>query len=287
MKRLVLLGGITGLLAACASPPQSNYQLEQASSAVQALSANPMAQQAASNDLDQARVSLNQAETAFQLKRPPQEVNQLAYLALRHAQAGEARVAEARARQEIAQGQNVRQQILLQAQAREAAQAEKEAASARNSAAAAQSQLASARREIQDLQTKQTDRGLVMTLSDVLFDTGSATLKAGAQRDLDQLAQALRDNPNTRVRIEGYTDSVGSAAYNQELSQERANAVADALRMRGVPQDQYETEGLGEGYPVASNDTPAGRQQNRRVEIVFSDESGRFAQGAMARGSLR
>jgi len=279
VNKLIIVTGLAATLAACASAPQRNDQLEQARAQVQSFTADPMAQQAASNDVDQARTSLNQAESAFREKRPPEEVNQLAYLALRHAQAGEARISEARARQEVAKAQQERNQIQLQAREREAEQAKAEAATARNTAQAAQTELANARQELNDLQAKKTDRGMVMTLSDVLFDTGKATLKPGAGRDLDRLAQALKDNPDTRVKIEGYTDSVGSATYNQGLSERRAQAVADALQMRGVPADHYQVEGLGEEYPVASNNTPAGRQQNRRVEIVFSDNAGRFAEG--------
>jgi outer membrane protein OmpA-like peptidoglycan-associated protein len=287
VKKLIITIGAAAVLSACASAPQRNDQLEQARAQVQTLAADPMAQQAAGSDLDQARTSLNQADSAFQQKRPPQQVNQLAYLALRHAQAGEARVSEARARQQIAKAQEDRNRIQLQAREHETEAAKAEAATARNTAAAAQSELASARQELSDLQAKQTDRGLVMTLSDVLFDTGKATLKAGATRDLDRLAHALKDNPNTRVKIEGYTDSVGSDSYNQELSQRRAQAVADALQSRGVPADRYQIEGLGKEFPVATNDTPAGRQQNRRVEIVFSDDAGRFAQGETAHTNRR
>ncbi len=287
MKKLITVIGVAGVLSACASAPQRNDQLEQARAEVQTLSADPMAQQAAASDLDQARTSLNQADSAFQQKRPPEQVNQLAYLALRHAQAGEARISEARARQQIAKAQEDRNRIQLQAREREAESAKAEAATARNTAAAAQSELANARQELNDLQAKKTDRGMVMTLSDVLFDTGKSTLKPGATRDLDRLAQALKDNQNTRVKIEGYTDSVGSDSYNQELSQRRAQAVADALQSRGVPADRYEVEGLGKEYPVATNDTPAGRQQNRRVEIVFSDDAGRFAAGETAHTNRR
>ena len=287
MKKLITVIGVAGVLSACASAPQRNDQLEQARAEVQTLSADPMAQQAASSDLDQARASLNQADSAFQQKRPPEQVNQLAYLALRHAQAGEARISEARARQQVAKAQEERNRIQLQAREREAESAKAEAATARNTAAAAQSELANARQELNDLQAKQTDRGMVMTLSDVLFDTGKATLKPGATRDLDRLAQALKDNSNTKVKIEGYTDSVGSDSYNQQLSERRAQAVADALQMRGVPADRYQVEGLGKEYLVATNDTPAGRQQNRRVEIVFSDDAGRFAEGETAHTNRR
>jgi len=287
VKKVITVTGLALVLAACASAPQRNDQLEQARAEVQTLTADPLAQQAASSDVEQARASLNQADGAFQQKRPTEEVNQLAYLALRHAQAGEARIGEARARQQIAKAQEDRNHILLQAREREAQQAKSEAETARNTAAATQSELASARQELSNLQAKQTDRGMVMTLSDVLFDTGRATLKAGADRDLDRLAQALKDNQNTRLKIEGYTDSVGSDSYNQQLSERRAQAVADALSRRGVPADRYQVEGLGKEYPVATNSTPAGRQQNRRVEIVFSDASGRFAQGETVHSSSR
>jgi len=286
-KKLITVIGVAGVLSACASTPQRNDQLEQARAEVQTLAANPMAQQAANSDLEQARTSLNQADSAFQQKKPPEQVNHLAYLALRHAQAGEARVAEAAARQQVAKAQEERNRIQLQARERETQAAKAEAATARNTAAAAQSELANARQELNDLQAKQTDRGMVMTLSDVLFDTGKATLKPGATRDLDRLATALKDNPSTRVKIEGYTDSVGSDSYNQELSERRARAVADALQSRGVPADRYQIEGLGKEFPVATNDTPAGRQQNRRVEIVFSDDAGRFAEGETAHTNRR
>ena len=221
----------------------------------------------------------------FNRRCQPEEVDHLAYLALRHAQAGEARVAEARARQQIAQAQDERTRVQLAERERETQNARSQAESARNTAvaaqseaAAAQSELARARQELQDLQAKKTERGMVMTLGDVLFDTGQATLKPGADRALDRLAQFLKDSPGTHLIVEGHTDSVGGDDYNLGLSQRRAQAVADALASRGISSDRIQTKGLGKAYPVASNETQAGRQQNRRVEIVFSDESGRFAQ---------
>ena len=280
MNKIIVVTGLAALLAACASAPQRNDQLEQARVEVQNLSADPLAQQAASDDLAAARASLDQADGAFQQKAPPEKVDQLAYLATRHAQAGEARISEARARQEVAKAQHDRDHILIAAREHETQQAKTETA-------VAQSQLANARQELLDLQAKQTNRGLVMTLSDVLFDTGRATLKPGADRDLDRLAKALKDNGNTRVMIEGHTDSVGGDDYNQVLSEKRAESVADALQMRGVPADRYQVKGLGKAFPVASNDTQAGRQQNRRVEIIFSDDSGRFADSAQSSVSSR
>jgi outer membrane protein OmpA-like peptidoglycan-associated protein len=279
VKKLITVTALAAIMAACASAPQRNDQLEQARAEVQTLSADPLAQQAAQGDMDAARASLNQADTAFQQKEPPEKVNQLAYLATRHAQAGEARIAEARARQEVARAQQDRDKILLAARERETQNAQTQTAVAQSQTAAAQSDLARAKQELADLQAKQTDRGMVLTLGDVLFDTGRATLKPGADRTIDRLAQALKDNPNTKVQIEGHTDSVGGDDYNMALSERRAEAVSDALRLRGVPSDRYEAKGLGKDFPVASNSTAEGRQQNRRVEIIFSDDSGRFAQG--------
>jgi outer membrane protein OmpA-like peptidoglycan-associated protein len=262
-------------------------QLDEARAEVEKVSADPLAQQAAATDVDQARKDLQRAEIALQQRAPQQDVDHLAYLALRHAQTGEARIAEARARQQVAQAQEERNRIQLQAREREAqnarssaATAQSEAAAAQNQAAAAQDELARARQELADLQAKQTERGMVMTLSDVLFDTAQATLKPGADRAVDRLAQFLKDSPGTHVIIEGHTDSVGSDDYNVGLSERRAQAVADALTARGVSADRIQTKGLGKSYPVATNDTQAGRQQNRRVEIVFSDTSGRFAQSS-------
>jgi outer membrane protein OmpA-like peptidoglycan-associated protein len=260
-------------------------RLDEARAEVEKVSADPLAQQAAGKDVEEARNDLQRAETALQQHQAPVDVDHLAYLALRHAQAGEARIAETRARQEVAQAQEERNRVQLQARENEVQSARSAAESAKNTAAAAQSEaasaqtaLATARQELQDLQAKQTERGMVMTLSDVLFDTGQATLKPGADRAVDRLAQFLKDSPGTHLVIEGHTDSVGTDDYNLALSQRRAQAVADTLIARGVSADRVQTKGLGKSYPVASNDTQAGRQQNRRVEIVFSDETGRFAQ---------
>jgi outer membrane protein OmpA-like peptidoglycan-associated protein len=149
----------------------------------------------------------------------------------------------------------------------------------RDEAAAAQTRLARTQQELAELPAKQTDRGAVVTLGDVLFDSGQATPKPGAHLTLDRLAQYLRDHPDTRIMIEGHTDSRGSDAYNDALSERRAAAVESALEGRGVSADAMRAVGRDKAYPVATNDTSAGRQQNRRVEIVFSDNAGRFAQG--------
>jgi len=280
MKKLLIVGAVTAAVAACASPPQRSEQVEQARAEIQTLSQDPLAESAAGGDLAAARKAMQNAETALQQKQPPAVVDHYAYLAKRHAEAGEARAAEAHSRQEVAKANDERNQIVMQARNRDAANAQAAAESARNQAASAQAQLASAQQQLADMQARQTDRGVVVTLGDVLFDTGKSTLKPGAMSAINRLATFLSQNPNTKVLVEGHTDSVGSDDYNIGLSERRARAVATEVQSRGIADSQIQTLGRGKDMPVATNDTPAGRQQNRRVEIVFSDASGRFAQGA-------
>jgi len=121
---------------------------------------------------------------------------------------------------------------------------------------------------------KATDRGLVLTLGDVLFATGRSELRGGAVRNLDQLAAFLRQYPERTAIIEGHTDGVGSASSNLGLSQRRADSVEQYLIRQGVDSNRLHATGRGQGYPVADNDTASGRQQNRRVEIIISEPAG-------------
>ncbi|MEA3178791.1 MAG: hypothetical protein QOI59_2314 [Gammaproteobacteria bacterium] len=282
MKKLLIAGAVVGALAACATAPQRSEQVEQARAEIQTLTQDPLAQQSAGKDLEAARKSLQDAEMALQQKRPPAVVDHYAYLAKRHAEAGEARVSEAHSRQEVARAEGDRNKILMDSRSREAMNAQAQTDAAKNQTAATQAQLANAQQQLADLQAKQTDRGVVVTLGDVLFDTGQATLKPGASLAMNRLATFLSSNPQTKVLIEGHTDSRGGEDYNIGLSERRARAVATELESRGISAGQVQTLGRGKAYPVASNDTAEGRQQNRRVEIVFSDAAGRFAQGATA-----
>ncbi|AZD21154.1 MULTISPECIES: OmpA family protein [Pseudomonas] len=130
--------------------------------------------------------------------------------------------------------------------------------------------------QIINLATTQTDRGLVMTLGDVLFDTGEAELKSSANRTVLKVVQFLQLNPKRVVRIEGYTDNTGDKQSNLKLSRDRAQAVADILVDLGVEEKRVQVEGYGDEYPVEANASERGRAQNRRVEIVFSDEKGQL-----------
>ncbi|MFP5419759.1 MAG: OmpA family protein, partial [Gammaproteobacteria bacterium] len=118
------------------------------------------------------------------------------------------------------------------------------------------------------------DRGMVITLGDVLFNTNQAQLSAGGINNVTKLADFLNKYPQRKVLIEGHTDSTGSASYNQALSERRAEAVQKALTERGIDGGRIAMRGYGKSSPVANNETAAGRQLNRRVEIVLSDDGG-------------
>jgi outer membrane protein OmpA-like peptidoglycan-associated protein len=281
------------LLTACATTPKNVAELDKARSDVQTLSQDPLAQQAASQELRNARASLEQAENALKEGQKDQVLH-YSYLASQQANTGVERVAEVRAREDVAKGEGDRNRVLLESRTREAeaaaaaakeqarmAQAQaQQADAARQEAETARQEAEAAQRQLAELQAKQTERGMVLTLGDVLFDTAASTLKPGAGAVLDRVAGFLKENDGTKVLIEGHTDSRGADQYNEELSRRRAQAVADGLAFRGVDRSRVEAVGRGETLPVASNDTAVGQQQNRRVELVFSDNAGRFAAGA-------
>ncbi|MDX1571390.1 MAG: OmpA family protein, partial [Xanthomonadales bacterium] len=155
-------------------------------------------------------------------------------------------------------------------QARRLAEAQtRQAELARREAEVAAAQADSLRRQLQNLQARQTDRGLVFTLGDVLFETAEADLRPESLANLERLVSFIQQYPERNVNIEGHTDSVGSAEFNLNLSQKRAEAVRDALIERGVEKSRLKAIGLGEEFPIADNQTEYGRGQNRRVEIVI------------------
>jgi outer membrane protein OmpA-like peptidoglycan-associated protein len=267
MKAKLTIGmGLVLVLAACATMPAPNAALENARIAVQTAEADPNVAKYAPVDLDVARKDLSNAENAA-LHHQDAEAGQSAYLAAQNARLAQARGAAKADSARVAAGQVERDQIVLAARTREADHAKLEAANSKQETARVQA-------ELDALKATPTERGMVLTLGDVLFDTGRAELKPGATRNLDQLAQFLAEHPERRVQVDGFTDSVGTDVYNQELSQLRADAVRAALIGRGVDASRIGTQGYGKGYPVASNGDPGGRQLNRRVEVVIGPANG-------------
>jgi len=150
-------------------------------------------------------------------------------------------------------------------------QARLDANTAQLAAAGSEQQAAELQRQIDVLQAKPTDRGLVLTLGDVLFTTGKADLKPGATGNLTKLVAFLDKYPDRSVAIQGYTDSVGNDDYNQGLSERRADSVKSYLTGQGISSSRLSASGKGPSDPVADNGSAAGRQQNRRVEVVISN----------------
>ena len=181
--------------------------------------------------------------------------------------------AEARARDAEAKAREAEQARAQAEQARtQAEQARAQAEAEAQARAAEQAKTAALSKELSDLKAQQTDRGIVLTVGDVLFATGKAEVAPGGQRGVDKLAEFLKKNPKRNVLIEGHTDNTGNEDFNLRLSQQRADAVRDLLVARGIATERVTTKGYGPKYPLVENDTPSGRQQNRRVEVVVLNE---------------
>jgi outer membrane protein OmpA-like peptidoglycan-associated protein len=269
-QKYLMVAAVALALGACVSAPQPNAALETARAQVSAAEADPNVAQYDALDLQAARQDLAAADAA-NTHRDEAQTNQMAYVAAQTARLAQERSAAKAYDARIAQGTAERDRIQAQAKAREANMAvaqRNEAVEQRNAATVQSAQLQA---EIDQLKAKQTDRGLVLTLGDVLFDTGRASLSPGAAAKLDRLAAFLNEHPDRRVQIEGFTDSVGGDAYNLDLSERRAEAVKAALTMRGIDPSRIATEGYGKAYPVASNGDSGGRQLNRRVEVVIGN----------------
>ena len=195
--------------------------------------------------------------------------------ATRQKEVAEARAAKAKSDMERSQANSANQVAAAQAetdQARLAAsQANAQVQVAENDKAAMRAKLSLQLNTI--LQTRDTARGLIVNMSDVLFDTGKYTLLPGAREKLSKVAGILIAYPGLDVAVGGYTDNVGTDQFNQGLSEQRASSVRDYLVQQGVPGNSITANGFGNTLPVASNDNSAGRQENRRVELVVSGES--------------
>jgi len=191
----------------------------------------------------------------------------------------EARAEEAeRARAEAEQARKRQQELASQAEqarkeadaARQVAEARsKEAELARKEATALKEQVSDLQSRLSNLKTRETERGVVVTVGDVLFEVGKADLKAGEIHNLSDLVDFLKSHADRQIRVEGHTDSTGNAEYNLELSRRRAESVRDLLVDRGIEPSRITAAGLGEDYPVADNGTPEGRRKNRRVDIIL------------------
>jgi outer membrane protein OmpA-like peptidoglycan-associated protein len=252
--------------AGCASTPTTNPALENARTAVRSAEADPNVGKYAALDLQAAKNELQEAESAA-MKHDEADIDQPAYLAAQTARLAQIKASAKADDARVAAGQTERDRIQLSARTAEVDSAKLARDQANRKASALQS-------EVDALNAKPTDRGLVLTLGDVLFDTGNANLNPGASRNLDQLVQFLTDHDDRRVEIDGYTDSVGTDSYNLDLSQSRADTVKAVLVSHGIDSSRIVSRGYGKEFGVASNSEASGRQLNRRVEIVIGGADG-------------
>ena len=234
MKRMKASWTVVAVSAAllgmvgCETAPETSGVLDEARSAVSAAEADPNVAKYAATELDRARKLLVNAEGAAKEKgAKDKNTAHYAYLATQMAHISQQRAREQVATARVKAGDTERQKILLAARENEVDEAKTQVHQAQ-----AESQRLAAL--LENMQASQTPRGIVLTLDDVLFDTGKAQLKSGAERSIEQIASFLKENPDRRVQVEGFTDSQGADNYNLELSQSRADSVAMAIIRRGV-----------------------------------------------------
>lgn len=292
MLRGTALAAAALAIAACASAKKPQY-LTQAEGIYTALAARG-GNETVEAEMIKTRQALDSARMAIAKNRSQKYVDGVSYIALRAAQTAEAEEARRLAmratdslktarlnrllslteaqRSALAQQQQLSQSEIAALHVQNAA-SEQRADSLRRVAEEANAKLNDALTQLRSLvaeitNIKETSRGLVISLSDILFDVNQATLKAGAANNVQKIAAILNQYPNYNISVEGHTDAQGTDAYNQSLSERRAAAVLSQLVAGGVAGNRITSKGFGESQPVASNDTPAGRQQNRRVEVI-------------------
>ena len=286
------------ILSGCSSVPPQNDALTAAHSSYDSARSNPQITNLAALELKEAGDSLNKADEAMSKGQGTDTVNHLSYIA--NQKVGIAQETAKRKTSELAvtNAASKRDQVRLEARTAEADASKQKVAAMQENAnwqdanlAAASAELAAAdadalrdqeiiaqqEMQLKELNARKTERGMVITLGDVLFSINKSQLQSGGIRNMQKLADFLKQYPKQKVMVEGFTDSTGSDSYNQDLSERRANAVRTALIDMGTSSDRITTRGYGETFPVASNDTAVSRQLNRRVEVIISDGKGNIA----------
>jgi len=287
------------IISSCASVPIKNIALDRARTAYKIAATTQAVESNAPVALYDAKEALDNAEKAARA-RDSKETEHLSYLAERKAEIA-VLLAEAKASEIAIEELNIsKDKILIKARERESEEARataeqkaleaeqkakeaelakkhseemmKEAEKARLEAEAALAKKLELEKELAELHAEMTDRGAVVTLGNILFEVNKSRLLQGGLLITDKLANFLKKYPKRALLIEGHTDSRGSDTYNLGLSNQRAIAVFSALMERGIDSERMITKGYGEQYPIAGNDTEAGRQQNRRVEAILLDE---------------
>ncbi len=262
MRKTIPLRGLTisilacSFLAGCASVPPRNGALERAYSDYNAANNNSAVRQAAPAQLQKASSELSWGDQLLKSGAPAFKVDHYAYLAKERVAIARQEAENNAAEQQISAAGSQHARMMLEAK---------------------NERIARLNAQLSRLKAKKTSRGLVLTLGNVLFALNKSTLKPGDMKSVNNLAAFMKAYPKRNVMVEGYTDSTGSLEFNERLSRRRAEAVRNALVNDGINPERITTKGYGPEYPVASNKTAAGRQENRRVEVVISGPNGVFS----------
>ncbi|MCQ4294772.1 OmpA family protein [Pseudomonas stutzeri] len=251
----------TLLLAGCASQ-EAERDIAQASAALERVQADSMAQRAAPKDLQRGLETLQRAERFNDYWGGAADARHYAYLSHRYSEIAVQQGALLQHQEQVARLEMERDRLRRMLQDAQLITAEQQGRWLED--------------QMMSLAASETDRGMVMTLGDLLFHAGSADLNSSANRTLLKLVHFLQLNPQRKVRIEGYSDSRGDPQANLALSQARAQTVAELLVNLGIAVERIDVRGYGERFPLAENASARGRAQNRRVEILFSDAEGEF-----------
>lgn len=250
---------IAVLLAGCVSQ-EAEREIGQASATLERVQADSMVQRAAPKDLQRALETLQRAERFNEYWGGTADARHYAYLSQRYSEIADQQGALLQHQEQVARLEMERDRLRRMLQDAQLMTAEQQGRWLED--------------QMMTLAASETDRGMVMTLGDLLFHAGSADLNSSANRTLLKLVHFLQLNPQRKVRIEGYSDSRGDPQANLALSQARAQTVADLLLNLGIAAERIEVRGYGERFPLAENASARGRAQNRRVEILFSDVEG-------------
>ncbi len=280
IKTTIVATATSVLLFGCAGK-KPNSNLDSARSTYERVSSNPVVNEHSTEDLNVAKRKLDSAIAAWKGKKSKSEIDKRAYIAEQYALIAEQRSTLLQHKSSIDDGKLMRTNVQMELRASEAdaARAEAEALAAQSAALEQQviereqrlqAQLAELE-ELKALQATSSDRGMVLTLGDVLFDINESSLKPAAQTNLQQVATFLQKYPDRTLVIEGHTDNTGDEQYNMNLSSERAITVKTALTAQGIDPSRIIARGLGESAPLASNSDSAGRQRNRRVDLIFAE----------------
>lgn len=245
------------MLSACGSSPKKVDSLESARAAYLSASANEVVVKHAAKELDDARNAIAQGDRVWKKEGKSGMAKHYAYVASK--KVGIAKlIAQRNEDDSRLESMNLeRQRVQLDVRSQEVDRAKQEALALQQ--------------QLEAMQAQVTARGIVATLNDVLFDIGEATLKSSSTANMDKIASFMRSYPERQAIVEGHTDNMGNDDFNLDLSRERAFSVRTALVGRGINANRITTRNLGESVPVADNNTAQGRQQNRRVEVIFPD----------------